>query len=285
MSNPTERSLLEGWRRGWPVPGTFYPYAILVVSAASATSQWGSGSVNLGLCAAAAAWMLIPLLPAARRRAWVLAVFMAGFIAITAILVVRDPWFGFLVAAGYGYAIRLMPWPWTLPCIGALAILGATAQTWSVNKGTPAGLGAYLGVIALNMFSVCGIVWFLHSIESVHDQRKRALDELSEANRRLEATLAENAGLHKQLLIQAREAGILDERQRMAREIHDTLAQGLTGIVTQLQAAEHAADAPAGWRRHSAAATRLARESLTEARRSVDALRPGPLEAGRLSDA
>ena len=176
MSNPTERSLLEGWRRGWPVPGTFYPYAILVVSAASATSQWGSVSVNLALCAAAAAWMLIPLPPAARRRAWVLAVFMAGFIAITAILVVRDPWFGFLVAAGYGYAIRLMPWPWTLPCIGALAILAATAQTWSVNKGTPAGLGAYLGVIALNMFSVCGIVWFLHSIESVHDQRKRALD-------------------------------------------------------------------------------------------------------------
>jgi len=76
------------------------------------------------------------------------------------------------------------------------------------------------------------------------------------------------------LLTQAREAGILNERQRMAREIHDTLAQGLTGIVTQLQAAEQAADDPARWRRHIAAAARLARESLTEARRSVDALRP-----------
>ena len=71
------------------------------------------------------------------------------------------------------------------------------------------------------------------------------LDELREANRRLEAALAENAGLHRQLLTQAREAGILDERQRMAREIHDTLAQGLTGIITQLQAAEQAADEPA----------------------------------------
>jgi signal transduction histidine kinase len=198
--------------------------------------------------------MLIPLHPAARKRAWVL-------------------------------AIRLIPWPWTLPCIGALAVLAATSQTWSVNKGRPVGLGAYLGVIAVNMFSVCGIVWFLHSIESVHDQRKRALDELSEANRRLEATLAENAGLHTQLLIQAREAGILDERQRMARETHDTLAQGLTGIITQLQAAEHAAGEPAQWRGHFAAATRLARESLSEARRSVDALRPEPLETGRLSDA
>jgi signal transduction histidine kinase len=108
-------------------------------------------------------------------------------------------------------------------------------------------------------------------------------------NRRLEATIAENAGLHRQLLAQAREAGVLDERRRMAREIHDTLAQGLTGIVTQLQAAEQAASRTpgdqAGWRRHVDAATRLARESLTEARRSVDALRPEPLECGRLSEA
>ena len=105
---------------------------------------------------------------------------------------------------------------------------------------------------------------------------------MREANQRLEATLAENAGLHEQLVTQAREAGILDERQRMAREIHDTLAQGLTGIITQLQAAEQASDDPAGWRRHFEAATRLARESLSEARRSVDALRPEPLETGRL---
>jgi signal transduction histidine kinase len=103
------------------------------------------------------------------------------------------------------------------------------------------------------------------------------VEELSEANRRLEATLAENAGLHEQLLTQAREAGILDERQRMAREIHDTLAQGLAGIITQLQAAqEAAAHDPAERRRHFDAAVRLARDSLTEARRSVDALRPEP---------
>jgi signal transduction histidine kinase len=108
---------------------------------------------------------------------------------------------------------------------------------------------------------------------------------VSEANRRLEATLAENEGLHKQLLTQAREAGIADERARMAREIHDTLAQGLTGIITQLQAAEHAGQDPAGWRRHVEAATTLARESLSEARRSVDALRPEPLETARFPDA
>jgi signal transduction histidine kinase len=71
----------------------------------------------------------------------------------------------------------------------------------------------------------------------------------------------------------------------MAREIHDTLAQGLTGIITQLQAAELAGDGSAGWRRHFGLATGLARESLAEARRSVHALRPQQLETARLSEA
>ena len=60
----------------------------------------------------------------------------------------------------------------------------------------------------------------------------------------------ENVGLQRQLVAQAREAGVLDERARMAREIHDTIAQGLTGIVTQLEAAEQASDRPDDWRRH-----------------------------------
>jgi signal transduction histidine kinase len=286
MSSPTERSLLEAWRQGWPLPGTILPYVVLAALAASATTtQWGSVPVNLALCALAAVWMLIPLHPALHERVPVMAVFLAGLVVIAAVLVFRDPWFGFFVTVGYGYSIRLLPWPWMLSGMAAFGVLAATAQTWGVNKATPAGLAAYLGVIAMNVLATSGIVWFLHGIETAHDQRKHTLDELSEANRRLEATLAENAGLHRQLLAQAREAGILDERQRMAREIHDTLAQGLTGIVTQLQAAEHAAGEPAAWRRHFAAATGLARESLSEARRSVDALRPEPLETGRLSEA
>jgi signal transduction histidine kinase len=101
----------------------------------------------------------------------------------------------------------------------------------------------------------------------------------------LEAALQENAGLHVQLLTQAREAGVLDERQRLAREIHDTLAQGLTGIVTQLEAAEQAHEQPEVWQKHVLLARSLARESLTEARRAVQALRPEPLEGSRLADA
>ena len=132
---------------------------------------------------------------------------------------------------------------------------------------------------------MCLLAWIGEIGSRQADTREAALLAAREANERLEAALAENAALQEQLVEQARTAGVLDERARMAREIHDTLAQGLTGIVTQLQAADHAADDPAAWRRHHEAATALARESLTEARRSVNELRPEPLETGRLADA
>ena len=74
----------------------------------------------------------------------------------------------------------------------------------------------------------------------------------------------------------------------MAREIHDTIAQGLTGVVTQLEAARHALDRPAEHDRHLANAERLARDSLEEARRSVEARcrrrwrrRPSPMPCAR----
>ena len=70
----------------------------------------------------------------------------------------------------------------------------------------------------------------------------------------------------------------------MAREIHDTLAQGLTGIITQLEAAQQTASGTERERRIGNA-TRLARDSLAEARRSVQALRPQALEDSKLPDA
>ena len=72
---------------------------------------------------------------------------------------------------------------------------------------------------------------------------------------------------------------VLEERTRIARDIHDTLAQGFTGIVIQLEVAEDAlADDPEEARAHLLRARSLARESLAEARRSVWALRPEILE-------
>jgi signal transduction histidine kinase len=79
---------------------------------------------------------------------------------------------------------------------------------------------------------------------------------------------------------QSEQAAVLEERNRMARDIHDTLAQGLTGVIVQLQAAEDATSK--GYkkdaRNHLQNAQALARYGLNEARRSVRALRPQALE-------
>jgi PAS domain S-box-containing protein len=78
---------------------------------------------------------------------------------------------------------------------------------------------------------------------------------------------------------QARELAVLGERNRMAREIHDTLAQGFTGIILQMEAAEQALEEnPLELSGHLDRAKRLARNSLQEARRSVWNLLPHALE-------
>lgn len=92
----------------------------------------------------------------------------------------------------------------------------------------------------------------------------------------------ENARLYQR----SRQVAILEERNRLAREIHDALAQGLTGIIVQLEAMERLAQ-----RRPEQALTSLqrakdlARRSLQEARRSVWGLRPRSLEDMTLTEA
>src|SRR5437773_3882389 len=79
---------------------------------------------------------------------------------------------------------------------------------------------------------------------------------------------------------QGQRAAVFEERNRMARDIHDTLAQGFTGVIVQLEAAEDAMSY--GSRKeadnHLHRAGELARRSLSEARRSVHALRPQALQ-------
>ncbi|GAA3628310.1 hypothetical protein GCM10022419_136500 [Nonomuraea rosea] len=84
---------------------------------------------------------------------------------------------------------------------------------------------------------------------------------------------------------QSRAVGTLEERARLAREIHDTLAQGFSGIIAQLEAAEQGIDDSDAVRKRISLAKQLARDSLNEARRSVDALRPEPLERAELHQA
>lgn len=113
----------------------------------------------------------------------------------------------------------------------------------------------------------------------VHSTEPGAFDEIDLFSiQTLGAQIAiaiENARLYRE----THDLAVLEERNRMAREIHDTLAQGFTGIVLQLEAAEQALTADSSRvQEHIDRARKLARESLNEARRSVWALRPQALE-------
>src|SRR5437867_9696754 len=103
----------------------------------------------------------------------------------------------------------------------------------------------------------------------------------------LAQALASQAMLAMQLSslhAQNRQTAVMAERNRMARDIHDTLAQGFTGVIMQLEAAKgattHGDVAEAANRIERA--SELARSSLGEARRSVRALRPRSLHGGKL---
>src|SRR6266542_2171216 len=168
-------------------------------------------------------------------------------------------------------AFMLLPGRWAYVAAAGVFVVASTAH-WGVGVLTdPGRLTQLVGNLALA--SAVGL--FINALARQSEERRRIIVELENAR-------AENT----RLLAEARQSAVLQERQRMAGEIHDTLAQGLTGIVTQLEAAEQALDdQSAGVRRHLDTARRLARESLAEARRSVQALRPQPLEAVQLPEA
>ncbi|MEV6303928.1 sensor histidine kinase [Actinoplanes sp. NPDC051861] len=89
----------------------------------------------------------------------------------------------------------------------------------------------------------------------------------------LEASRAELARL-------SHEAGVAAERNRLAGEIHDTLAQGFTSIITLIQAAD-----PSLRDERLALAVRTARENLAESRALVAALSPSALASASLPEA
>src|SRR6266550_1763493 len=106
----------------------------------------------------------------------------------------------------------------------------------------------------------------------------------------LAQALAHQAMLAIQLNLfaeQSQQAAVLEERNRMARDMHDTLAQGFTGVIVQLEAAEDAIEhrRPKQVGEHLRRARGLARKSLSEARRSVHALRPEALKGGHFWNA
>ncbi|WP_430784000.1 sensor histidine kinase [Actinoplanes sp. G11-F43] len=250
----------QRWNRAWAL--TPYGFLLLASGVTLAGDEPGR-AVTLALAAVLAVWhgWFLVLHPHWWETwKWQNSVYFTGLIALATVLALRSPAFHLFVPACY--IVPFLVFPGRAAYAGLLA---ANIPALVVDGADGVSTLIALGVATPGAALIGGLVRAMER-EAV---RRR------EINSELVAMVAENARL-------AREAGVAEERARLAREIHDTVAQGLTGIVTQLEAI---GELPAEARARLDTARGLARTSLDEVRRSIDALRPGPLADARLSDA
>ncbi len=244
------------WERVLPA----VPYLFLLLPATFALIEdWRP--ILLVLVMAAALWTAL----VSSRSAWLYLIVM---LALLAGLVHQDSLFS---VTGVGLFIQMFA---LLDGWKAYAGVAATAAVVVLARphatANPRELAASFFVAVL-VASATGQLFTAMRRQS--EERQRLIDQLRQLS-------DENAELHADLIASARRSGVLEERQRMAREIHDTIAQGLTGILTQVEAAEENRTAE----RLDTIRT-LARDSLAEARRSINALRPAALGSADFTSA
>ncbi|RZS40985.1 signal transduction histidine kinase [Herbihabitans rhizosphaerae] len=197
-------------------------------------------------------------------------VFLAGVLLLFGVSVAFQPRMTVGLFAVFPMIFMSVPLRVALP---AVVVAGLTptvmvvireGSAWETIQGS-----LVTGVFAM-VFSVMIGTWIIRIAEQSEDR--------AELIQELEASREEVARL-------SHETGTAAERARLAREIHDTLAQGFTSIVALTQAVESELDTdPAAARRHLDLVNRTARENLAEARAMVAALTPSEL-ADSLADA
>ncbi|MCW5249824.1 sensor histidine kinase [Streptomyces sp. SHP 1-2] len=209
-----------------------------------------------------------PLLPRVRRSrsaaAWWLAAVGAAWLLLLA-LTPDAVWVAFPL---YFLQLHLLPRRAGPAAVAATAVAAVVAFAAHAGSFGPAmALGPALGAAV-----AVAVVRGYQALYRESEQRRRLIEELTAT--RADLARAEHT------------AGVLAERERLAREIHDTLAQGLSSIQLLLRAAERALPArPDTAARHVDAARQAAVDNLAEARRFVAALTPPALEDTTLAGA
>lgn len=267
---------VHAWYR-WYYGSHFVFYGMLLlltlVSVFGGGQTWGQRSLTVILALLLGVWHWATLF---RNPQWAqerpLPVLMYFLVAVPlyAGLIWIDPGYQFLTFFFYWYNFSLWRIRWSIPGAAALTVFqiwvnGGLGELWPLS---PAIIGGF--TISLVVAGVLAL--YIDSIIGQSAERQQLIEEL-------ESTRNELAN-------EERRAGMLEERGRLAREIHDTLAQGFISIVTHLEAAEE--NLPPGSKpaeRHLVRAKRSARENLVEARRLVAALRPEILESSSLPEA
>lgn len=201
-------------------------------------------------------------------------------------------WLG-LDFAAWWYSQELTRWSTGTLYAGLMLTADATMLGWNFLRGIPPfviasllmtmgpaviGVRSGRGFWVQYVFYLAPSFFFLYG--SVY-MAGRMSEERQAANRaRKEAELA-NAHL-RDYARQVEEVAVLRERNRVAREVHDTVAHGFTGIIMQLEAVTRLLrKQPEQAEPALLQVQDLARDSLAEVRRSVHALRPMQMEAKR----
>lgn len=183
-----------------------------------------------------------------------------GAIAISAALSWTHSAFTMLLFSFYGITFAMLPMRWASPLVIAVSIILALRFVDFHSEFNLTSLSILVSFLLSGFFTVL-LGLFINNIIRQTSEKQKIIEDLNAA---------------RDGLAQAeRQAGVLEERQRLASEIHDTLAQGFTSVVMHLEAAEQALERnPASARLHIDQARSTARDSLSEARRFVWALRP-----------
>ena len=188
-----------------------------------------------------------------------------GAATLAAILVLGGmcwvhPAYLFLLFGFYGVAFSILSIVWASISAVTISLVGAT-RIILLNGGfrSESLFTILIFTVSAGMSILLGL--FIHAIIRQSSERQKMIEDLQAA--RSELAQAE------------RQAGILEERQRLAAVIHDTLAQSLTSIIMHLEAGENFSESdPARAKQHLDRARSTARASLEEARRFVWATQP-----------
>ncbi len=209
------------------------------------------------------------------RRRWAVATFVPlGWAIIIASLSIASG-FSLLVLGAVIQGFIFLPFSWAIATLTlVMATLIATVIGRAGQRDATVTVAAAGSLLAMGIM-IGTVMAYIHHVNRDAAIRARLLRELDEAQR----DLAERA----------KDAGVMEERQRLARDIHDTLAQGFASVVRHLEAIElsftsneTAADAMRRAAPHLAHAQEVSRTSLAEIRRLVWALRPTPLAESTL---
>ncbi|MFI6501102.1 sensor histidine kinase [Nonomuraea typhae] len=200
------------------------------------------------------------------RPGWQQNVWVAGMIVAWTPLTLTTPCFSWSAIPLFFLVLIVLPMRLAVPVVGYLAAVAAVVGEFHARTNwDPAPLIAPIAIAMMSMFNY----------RRLHHENVRR-QELIEDLMRAREELAESE----------RAAGVLQERVRLSREIHDTLAQGLSSMHMLLNAADQEWDtAPGKARAHVRQAALAARENLAEARRFVRDLAPPALDERSLPEA